>query len=118
MCTSKSCRKKTELLKNWVEMGELHRSKEERCIWYSGESDEIVSKGDGWERLQGFPGKGGDGKIACKGSEEEEMQREKSLVCTTNLALGSKKPVPFNRACMFTKGLGPSIIFYVNMPVT
>lgn len=90
--------------------------KEEECIWYSGKSEEFVSKGDGWERLQGFPEKGHE--IACKGSEEGEMQRDKSLVCTINLALESKKPVPFNRACMFTKRLGPSITFYVHMPVT
>lgn len=42
--------------------------KGEGCIWCSGESEETVSKGDGYERLQGLPEEGGDGKTARKGS--------------------------------------------------
>lgn len=45
-------------------------------------------------------------------------ERRKLLACTANLVLRSKKPVPFNRMCVFTKRLGPSTTFYVNIPMT
>lgn len=43
-------------------------------IWYSEWTEENFSKGDGWGRLQGFPEKDGDEKIACKGFEEGEIK--------------------------------------------
>lgn len=107
MCTSKSHRKSQNCWKNkqtnkWVEMGE--KSREEGCIWYSRDSEEISNR-NGRERLQRFTEKGSDEKIASKGQKREKC---KGSVCTSKLALGSKKPIPFNRACMFTKRLGPS----------
>lgn len=72
-------------------------------------SEEIVRKEDGWEMLQGFPEKGSNEKLRARDLKRGKMQREKLLVCTTNLALGSKEPVPFTRVCMFTKRLGVSI---------
>lgn len=91
----------------------------EKLSWDGRTTDEAKSKvvSDTLEKLSKLSAKE-MGRKGCKDSlkkkvieklHPQDLKREecrKLLVCTANLVLRSKKLVPFNRMCVFTKRLG------------